>query len=178
MYRFKPSIRTLVVTCILIGALIAFLPLVGKGQVGQNPLTKDPRRSFYLTQSSHNAGQALLACAQGYHMASLWEIFDTSNLRYNTELGFTRDDSGFGPPTFIPGWIRTGTGASADAPSAVFPGTANCGAWTTADPTKFGTVVHVAGFPWNQSNLTIVSPWQPDVKFCSDASPRVWCVQD
>ena len=50
---------------------------------------KGPRK-FYLTQALHNGAQALSACAQGYHMASLWEIHDTSNLRYDTDLGLTR----------------------------------------------------------------------------------------
>ena len=40
-------------------------------------------------------------------MASLGEIHDTSNLRYDTDLGLTLADSGFGPPIVF-GWIRTG----------------------------------------------------------------------
>src|SRR4029450_11293782 len=43
----------------------------------------DPRRLFYLTTSRVNALGALNACAAGFHFASLWEIFDTSNLKYD-----------------------------------------------------------------------------------------------
>ena len=88
---------------------------------------KGPRK-FYLTRTEHDGAHALTACAGGYHMASLWEIFDTSNLRYDTELGFTRDDSGFGPP-IAQGWIRTGYIASGFGP----PGLINCKAWTSAN---------------------------------------------
>jgi hypothetical protein len=59
---------------------------------------KGPRK-FYLTKPFHKADQALSVCAEGYHMASLWEIHDTSNLRYDRELGLTTVDSGFVPPT-------------------------------------------------------------------------------
>jgi hypothetical protein len=46
-------------------------------------------------------------------MASMWEISDPSNLRYDTQLGVTTADSGFGPPagtSFVAffGWVRTG----------------------------------------------------------------------
>ena len=60
-------------------------------------------RKFYLTQTGFTGSQALTACANGYHMASLWEILDPSNLRYNTTLGFTTQDSGFGPPSIARG---------------------------------------------------------------------------
>ena len=58
---------------------------------------KGPRQ-FCLTKTGFNGSQALTACAAGYHMASLWEIFDTTVLRYNTALGLTKPDSGSGPP--------------------------------------------------------------------------------
>jgi hypothetical protein len=70
-----------------------------------------------LTKNSADGSQALTACAAGFHMASLWEIFDPSNLQYDGTLGRTNDDSGFGPPTadfFLNGgWVRTGFGSSA-----------------------------------------------------------------
>ena len=76
-----------------------------------------------------------MACAQGYHMSSLREIFDTSNLRYDTDLGQTLADSGFGPPNFF-GWIRTGALATGDN----IPGRGNCNAWSSASMSDLGTV--------------------------------------
>ena len=79
--------------------LAALLPLSGLGQTAvESPLKRDARRSFYLTKTTHTGAQALAACAEGYHMASLWEILNPSNLRYDTELGVVVGDSGFGPP--------------------------------------------------------------------------------
>jgi hypothetical protein len=76
-----------------------------------------------------DGNETLTACAKGYHMASIWEILDTSNLSYNTDLGVIVDDSGSGPPNAIEGWIRTG-----DVTSDHFT---NCKAWTS-DLNDFG----------------------------------------
>jgi len=65
-------------------------------------------RGYYLTQSTYQGNETLTACASGYHFASLWEILDPSNLKYDTDLGMVRDDSGQGPPSYVEGWVRTG----------------------------------------------------------------------
>ena len=130
---------------------------------------KGPRK-FYLTKTEHNGAQALSACAPGYHMASLWEIVDPSNVRYNTDLGVTFTDSGFGPPSAL-GWIRTGFLTS----DSLEPGVANCDAWTSADAGRFGTLVGLHSL-WNLPP-TQISPWQGIARSCSTAT-RVWCVQD
>jgi hypothetical protein len=132
---------------------------------------KGPRK-FYLTKTGHNGAEALSACAVGYHMASLREIFDTSNLRYDTDLGLTLGDSGFGPPNRF-GWIRTGTIAT----GLSVPGIANCLAWTSAEPTNGGTIV-APNAGWNDAG-NVVSPWTSAAVDCaSNSSFRVWCVQD
>ena len=131
---------------------------------------KGPRK-FYLTQTTHNGAQALSACAQGYHMASLREIFDTSNLSYDTDLGFTAADSGFGPTNRF-GWMRTGESAS-NLPSA---GVGNCFAWTSADVGDFGTVAAPSS-SWGSLG-TVVSPWSSGTTSCNSSAIRVWCVQD
>ena len=171
MYSFKKSLVALVGLLALVGGLAALLPLIGRGQGGGNNLrTRDPRRSFYLTQTTHNGSQALTACAEGYHMASLWEIFDTSNLKYDTSLGFTLPDSGSGPPTSQDGWIRTGFVGGAGN----FPGLANCSAWTST--AGGGTTVALPD-RWDPTTLSRVTPWQPLLVACFE-DPHVWCVQD
>ena len=67
-------------------------------------------------------------------MASRWEINDPTGLRYDTELGITRADSGFGPPTDFLGWIRTG-----DRGCQCRHRYGNCNAWMSADAADFGT---------------------------------------
>jgi hypothetical protein len=182
MFSLKKSLLGLLGLLALVGALATLMPLVSRGQ-GNNPIVEQLRpRRFYLTQIKHSGGQALSACAAGYHMASLWEIFDTSNLRYNTELGFTQEDSGFGPPNvFTPGppqvdrpfgWVRTG-GRSA---SGSAPGLANCNAWTSADGDLTGTVIFLSD-SWDSGDVTIISPWRSFTSAC-DSTFRVWCVQD
>jgi len=106
------------------------------------------QRSFYLTQSPKNGKYATTACADGYHMASLWEILDPSNLKYNTELGERRADSGDGPPSGLNGWIRTGY--ESDASSSDPVGKVNCSAWKSNNPSDWGTVVYLE-FDWSTS---------------------------
>ena len=144
---------------------------------------KEPRK-FYLTVDSFTGSQALTACAEGYHMASLWEIFDFSSLKYDTTLGFTVDDSGFGPPTSAvgldpdfggSGWIRTGNISSGISQIA---GVDNCFVWTSSSNEHFGTIAGLNQFWGNPAN--VISPWfAPHPFFTNCASAfSVWCVQD
>ena len=69
--------------------------------VSAQPTPPPFARGFYLTTSEHNGANALTACTRGFHMASLWEVFDPTNLAYDTTLGTTDQDSGSGPPSDI-----------------------------------------------------------------------------
>ena len=130
-------------------------------------------RKFYLTRTEHNGAQALSACAAGYHMASVWEILDPSNLRYDTGLGITTGDSGFGPPSNnLQGWIRTG----ALAGNSVIAGFGNCSGWQSGNTTDFGTVVLLTPL-WNLPSGQVVNPWEAHGFACSGTA-RVWCAQD
>jgi hypothetical protein len=131
--------------------------------------------SFYLTKSSYLGSQPLTACAPGYHMASLWEIADPSNLRYDSTFGLTSADRGEGPPTgpqYI-GWVRTGY-HSPDGTAN--PGLANCDAWTNGGNTAHGTVVGLA-YDW-QTSVGDVGPWLAHTSTCGPLSYfRVWCAR-
>lgn len=81
-----------------------------RAEVAQVRNEVQPRR-FYVTQDAFRGEHALNACTAGFHMASLWEIFDVTTLKYDTQLGRTLPDSGEGPPAGQRGWIRTGVGA-------------------------------------------------------------------
>jgi len=130
---------------------------------------KGPRK-FYLTKTFHNGAGALSACAAGYHMASLWEIHEPAILRYNTELGFTLADSGFGPPVHIPGWIRTGAESN-----IVF--STSCITWTSASQMDAGTVAALVEYGSIPDPATAISPWRAQGLLCHIAV-EVWCVQD
>jgi hypothetical protein len=169
MFSFKKSLVGLLGLLLIVGALAALLPLVGRGQGGVNPLTRDPRKAFYLTQTTHLGDEVLTACAEGYHMASLWEILDPSNFKYNTTLGAVRGDSGAGPPANSHGWIRTGNDASTGNFIVI-----NCRAWTTIH-LDFGPVAWLDS-EWSSAARNI-SPWQTSSSDCN-ISNAVWCAEN
>ena len=116
----------------------------------------------------YRGDQALSACGLGFHMASLWEIMDTSNLRYNTSRGYTRTDSGHGPPA-TGGWIRTG----AESGSTTSPGTGNCQAWTSGSASDYGSYAALPG-SWEAGHEDLMG-WAVGTATCS-GTVRVWCV--
>jgi hypothetical protein len=163
------------ITAILIVVFLGSLMLAGQETVaadGQavSSATTGMRR-YYLSKVGRDGANAESACAEGYHMASLWEILDPSNLMYNTELGGTRDDSGAGPITFW-GWVRTGYVSNSDNVA----GRANCDAWTTSDPTAYGTLVNLPNGSWDP-NYADLHVWSTFFASC-DETNAVWCVED
>ncbi len=131
-------------------------------------------RQYYLSPTNDGA-HALTACASGYHMASLWEIVDPSNLKYNTTLGHTLQDSGQGPPTSLPGWVRTGALSSTSSGA----GLGNCAIWTSSSVSHYGTI---AMLPWDWLNTSGLNPpnfhiWRVNYSECSGSWPT-WCVED
>jgi len=128
-------------------------------------------KKYYLTQGTFDASQARMACEDGYHMASLWEIFDTTNLKYDTSRGTTLSDSGSGPPAQFGGWIRTGGSFG----TSTTPGVGNCNAYTTNLDSLHGTSVHLYS-QWGDG-ATLVSPWRAVSDSCDELLP-VWCVKD
>jgi hypothetical protein len=136
-------------------------------------------RRFYATKNSVSADQALTACASGYHMASLWEIANPSNFKYDTTLGVTSPDSGQGPPTSTPflggslmvrGWVRTGYINSVTATA----GLGNCNGWSSTSDTHSGTAIRLPSV-WTSS--PDIGVWDAAAASC-DIPRRVWCVQD
>jgi hypothetical protein len=126
-------------------------------------------RHYYLYSAALNATYALTACTSGYHMASLWEMLDTSHLQYNTALGDSRPDSGLGPPTGYSGWVRTGYGSN----NGTTAGQANCNAWTSTSGN--GTVVSLPS-DWTAAPQDI-HIWTVSTASCGN-SADVWCVED
>jgi hypothetical protein len=149
-------------------------------------------RKFYLTKTrAFQGNQALNACASGYHMASLWEIWDVSGLQYDTSLGLSTDDAGNGPPsTYLNqpgsfGWIRTGF--TSNDGSIGSTGGSNCNAWGSNSGSARGALIGLT-WSWEQPSTghVISSPWMyvsqsissaANVNVCSNQN-RVWCVQD
>ncbi len=133
-------------------------------------------RGYYLTPDKYEGDSAPIACAEGYHFASLWEIVDPSNLKYNTALGLAgdEDDSGQGPPTDVSGgWVRTGYSSNGDSTT---PGVANCEAWGSESMSKNGTLAFLDS-TWDSAGA--FPGWgfkMPDTGCAS--MYNVWCVED
>jgi hypothetical protein len=129
--------------------------------------------NFYLTPSIHNGASATSACASGYHMASIWEILDPSEMKYNPDLGFATDDSGYGPPTLASSaWVRTGFESNSSL--IAHPGQPNCNAWTSASGESDGTYVYLRQ-NWSTNPHWFV--WVTSTGRCTNTL-RVWCVSD
>jgi len=123
-------------------------------------------RKYYLTKTGYDGAHALTACTGGYHMASLFEIVNPSQLSYNTSLGFTEADSGQGPPN-AGGWVRTGEPANSE----------NCKAWTTFSSSDNGPSLYVPVASSWRSPAIEATPWDTIFISC-DSDSAVWCVQD
>lgn len=138
----------------------------------------DSMGRYYLTRNLFMGGDPSLleksgsgACAAGYHMASLWEILDPSALRYNPNLGFGNDDCGYGPPSYTPGWVRTGYSIT---DTSTIPGEANCGVWEKLE--GYGTVINLAEH-WDDTSQQDIGFWDSAFRSCGNPA-RVWCVSD
>jgi len=177
-YSHRPSLVSLLVLALLVLALLSYLAW-GEGaaaaSVPQASMAASVgMRQYYLTQNAYNGAAALSACQAGYHMASLWEIFDPSALKYNTDLGYTKADSGQGPPTSPArsggGWVRTGY----DSDATNTPGQGNCNVWTSDSSGHWGTHVRLP-LDWSLEHDIYV--WEVGITGC-DFSEPVWCVAD
>ena len=111
------------------------------------------------------------ACAVGYHMASLWEIYDPTGLQYDQTLGLTSADMGQGPISDELGWVRTGQVARV----AGGPGDSNCNAYTSRDAEHRGSFALLQE-DW-ETTVSATPPWQTFESSCH-VPRRVWCVQD
>ena len=165
-------------SCIVVmAALVSFLALAGgiasAAESVTAPAASTGMRQYYLTEvsSAVQGDEALNACEELYHMASLWEIADPSNLEYNTELGLVANDGGQGPPTNNNGWVRTGYGSD----TSNVPGRGNCAIWTSDDGTHYGTVVALPE-TWTAGSDDL-GVWTASVLECN-LSARVWCIED
>jgi hypothetical protein len=171
--RITHGLMVVLVIVLLTASLVGYLAW-GSRKVSassmQAPQTASTGlRKYYATDSIKDGSQALTACAAGYHMASLWEIMDPSNLEYNTALGWVNDDSGEGPPTYD-GWVRTGY----EEDASMTPGKANCNLWTSTEYDDWGTAVKLAQ-DWSAGQDIHV--WVYNVSRCENHR-LVWCIED
>ena len=80
-------------------------------------------RYVYATPDGYTGAQARTACADGYHFASIVELYDFSSLIWDSTLGGEKSDSGKGIPIGLEAWVRSGIDGSDPA--------LNCSGWTS-----------------------------------------------
>ena len=171
--RLSRGVVTSLVGVLIAAALLSFF-MTGERSVASSrqvsPAQSEGMRQFYL--GNGGLGSQAESCETGYHLASLWEIADPSNLKYNTTLGQTSSDSGQGPPTILRGWLRTGY---TNQDETTTPGRANCDGWTIWHPSRYGTVAQLPD-NWT-SGAQDMGVWQLSVSECDDPRPS-WCIED
>jgi len=139
------------------------------------------QKKYYLTSETSRGDQATGACGPGFHMASLYEILDTSKLQFvkghASAVYSVNADLGYGPPTGIRGWVRTGASSWSGPEEDYKP---NCKNWTTSapNPIHYGTAAEL-GFSY--SPRLSYDPWRGHwFIFREDCGSLlfVWCVED
>ena len=101
-----PWAGTLLLICFLVGLTLSASVIAPELRSSQQVfpaaafIPSTAGRHFYVTYATYAPGTAPTACSAGYHMASVWEILDMSDLAYdyNQPDAKTVADSGFGPP--------------------------------------------------------------------------------
>ena len=168
--------------------LVAFVGYLALGQKGASASPAVPKvaqasaagasgtRKYYMTSDSHQGNLDVTSvCTTGYHMASMWEMVDPSNLEYAIDLvasgaGQTRADTGYGPPAYWVGWVRTGW----DASTYNMAGEAYCNGWDSIESDEYGTG---AGFPMDWAGGPDLGAWNLVTAGCH-VYARVWCIED
>jgi hypothetical protein len=148
----------------------ALAAALGLATFASAPATAGAKK-YFLTVDGFPGNAALDACGKGYHMATLWEIYDVTQLKYDAKRGQVREDSGSGPAAELGGWVRTG-GVGSTANNV---GVANCDAWTSNLVTDYGSAVELDG-NWDTPAVNS-SPWNPFTSTCDSTIP-VWCKQN
>ena len=120
------------------------------------------RRRYYLSTTMVSAPQAPIACASGYHFASVLELQTPGVLEYDATLGEVLPDSG-SSHTILFGWVRSGDQSST---------TRNCSDWTDAGVVQTGTALSHSGSNPEEDNFGLITEWG-----CVGPA-RTWCIQD
>ncbi len=137
-------------------------------------------KMYYLTKDQVSGGEATAACSPGFHMANLFEIVDTSNLKYATGhpqafsdiINF--DDQRDGPSVLDFGWVRAGYASISDPSRDPYEGL-NCENGISGADGNWGTVARL--FDWATASQ-MNNEWQGvNARVCNQPY-RVWCVEN
>lgn len=133
-------------------------------------------KMYYLTENTFDGGDAIMACDLGFHMASMSEIQDPSNLQYanrsTAAYALLVDGQKLGAPSNRTGWVRSGV----SPPSSAY----DCGDWRGRYDTELGNTLALYDFWYASEHDQPISGlntwWQAARKPCSQRE-HVWCVE-
>ena len=138
-------------------------------------------KMYYLTVNGFTGGDAIKACDPRFHMASISEIQDPSNLQYASRSTPAYDapayDQGWGTPSNHMGWVRSGVYSQSGFAYA-------CDVYLAGSDLAKDTTMTLYTF-WFDARSSIPTS-QPDHVWwqwhaahhpCSQPEP-VWCVED
>lgn len=129
-------------------------------------------RFYYVTETSHKGNEVLAACAEGYHFASITELYNPSGLVYDVKAdlgGLNKFDIGQGMAVGAEAWVRSAFSDDTET---------SCSVWTSADPTHTGTWAYL---DYAKNGDAAFSPWIIQWfggKQSCDTESRVYCVSD
>ena len=140
-------------------------------------------KMYYLTTTVFTGGDAITACDPGFHMASLSEIQDPSNLQYAPRRT-PAYDSPYDSPAFdqasdqFPdhtGWVRT----EVDALTGLVY---NCDVWSSSSDQQSGITMTRRSL-WGERGRSLYesdpAAWWQSTRTASCSQPEfVWCVED
>jgi len=171
--RVRPPLLILLLVLLLLGSIAPEDPVSAQTGTAAAFIPASGGRHVYLTKTNYATNQVRTACASGYHTASFWEIVDVSNLIYDYDhpAAYTQADSGYGPPSYWYGWVRTGYGSSSSSTT----GTGNCNNWSSTSNSVYGVSVRLSR-TWETAPGDI-GPWDATSFTCNYTGP-VWCVGD
>ena len=163
---------------LLLVALMVLVTLIG--MVGLSSAAAAKPKMYYLTNNYFYGGDAITACDSGFHMASISEIQDPSNLQYATRSTTAHDalvdGEGFEPPSDHKGWVRTGS-----FPLVGVPDYSDYNMSSIDQQTGITVAFHVHNI-WGDLSMDPFSSdpttgWQTAHRLLSYPQP-VWCVED
>ena len=168
--------------------LMTLIGMVGFSRAGNtvialqervNDGVPDKAKLYYLTTYGFTGDEAITACESGFHMASLSEIQDPSNVQYAPGRKpvydyFDQVSDQFPDHT---GWVRT----EADP---LMGYVYNCDAWRSSSDQQSGTTMTRRFLRGENNGHSLYeesdpAAWWQSTRTASCAQPKfVWCVED
>ena len=131
-----------------------------------------------ITVASFTGGDAITACDSGFHMASISEIQDPSNLQYANRSTAAYDSlvdgQRLGPPSDRMGWVRTGSFLPAGVPDY-------CDFSMSSFEQQTGTTMSrrtLWDHPSTELQASAAPSWWYTTQESSSQPESVWCVEN